>query len=291
MKRELLPKFFLANDATTKDEFLKNMGLIEGVYRGYGVKINLDLIMKEKDLPGYVKKHFHVPVFADLKMWNGKRTMKEIVTMLGDQGVAMINVWAVADNMIDAVVEEAKKYGIVVLGVTVLTHYTEDYCLKVYKRTMGEAVALFAQMSLDHGCDGYILPGTCLENAADLGGIKFNPATRPVWFVDKKANFQEQIMEPGEALRRGADIVSCGTPVFGSPDPKEALLKIIQEVDSATPLPKIEKAGGSFARKRVEAFLDDREAGERIISDIGRIHNGEREDREFMERFLSGMNP
>lgn len=235
-----LPTFFLANDALMKEKFYENIHKVAGIKDYYGIKINLDLIIKDGKLPKDFIIQYNNPmagnnfaVFVDMKMWNGKRTMQEVVEFLGDQGVNMINVYALADNLLEKAVKSAEKYGMAILGVTTLTHYTEEYCQKVFRRSMAETVRFLAEMALNQGCDGYILPGTMLYAVADLSGIKFNPAVRPAWFEDKKTNFQEQIFEPGEAIRKGADIVSCGSPVFKSPDPEKALGMILSEVRHA----------------------------------------------------------
>ncbi|MEA3463683.1 MAG: orotidine 5'-phosphate decarboxylase / HUMPS family protein [Patescibacteria group bacterium] len=226
----MLPKFFVANDASDINEAINKTELILDVAGDYGIKLNLDLVLKDINIISKIAKLSNKPIFVDMKMWNGKRTMNEAIKVIADQGAAMINVWAQADSMLEKAVDTAKKVGLTILGVTVLTHYDDDYCKKFFGRPMDKMVRLLAKTALKWGCDGYILPGTCLDAVLDLGGIKFNPAVRPKWFGDKQVNFQKQIMEPEEAFRKGADIVSCGSPVFKSQDPKRALELILEEI-------------------------------------------------------------
>jgi len=227
-----LPKLFVANDASTWQKALDNLRMIDGVKGDYGIKLNLDLILKNLDNIAFFQSFFQRPLFIDLKMWNGARTMSEVFKAVADQGATMVNVYALADSMLDKAIKVAKEAKLIVLGVTVLTHYNEAYCQKFFKRSLDETVRLLAETALQRGCDGYILPGTTLDAVSDLGGIKFNPAVRPAWFEDKKANLQEQIMTPSDALRKGSSIVSCGSPIFKSPDPKEALRQILAEIES-----------------------------------------------------------
>ncbi len=228
-----LPKFFLAIDESDIEGAFDAIAKIRGVKGDYGIKINLDLILKYPNVISKVWVYSGKPVFADLKMWNGKRTMREIIETVAGDGGAMVNAYALADSMLDEAVNLAKKRELVILGVTVLTHYNEDYCQKFHRMSMADLVRLLAQTSLKYGCDGYILPGTCLGAVSDLSGIKFNPAVRPAWFKEKKANAQEQIMEPGQAIEGGANIVSCRSPVFKSADPAEALSRILEEIQTA----------------------------------------------------------
>ena len=229
---ETLPKFFVANDASDLNEAINKTELISGVSENYGIKLNLDLVLKDINIINKIAELSGKPIFVDMKMWNGKRTMNEVIKTVADQGASMVNVWAQADSMLEKAVDTAKKAGLTVLGVTVLTHYDDDYCKRFFGRPMDKMVRLLAKTALKWGCDGYILPGTCLDAVADLGGLKFNPAVRPFWYGDKVINFQKQIMEPGQAFKKGADIVSCGSPVFRSQDPKRALELILEEIKS-----------------------------------------------------------
>ncbi|OGF22934.1 hypothetical protein A2Y83_02115 [Candidatus Falkowbacteria bacterium RBG_13_39_14] len=226
----MIPKFFVAVDGGDYCNTYNKLEKISAVGGDYGIKLNLDNILTNASIIEYVVKKTQRFLFVDLKMWNGSRTMSEVVKHLALWGANMVNMYALADDMLEAPVAIAKKAGLTVLGVTVLTHYTEAYCQKFYKMTMNELVRLLAETALSRGCDGYILPGNSLDAVRDLGGEKFNPAVRPAWFNDKKTNLQEQIMAPGEAIKKGATIVSCGSPIFESPDPAGALRLILDEI-------------------------------------------------------------
>ena len=171
-----------------------------------------------------------LPLFVDLKMWNGKRTMAEVIKQLVDFGVEMTNVYAHAGTMLEKAIQVANDNNVTVLGVTVLTHYDDEYCKRVYGKPMSEVVEILSDLAIENGCHGIILPGTTLDAVSDLDCIKFNPAVRPEWFGDKTTNFQKQIMTHVEALKKGATIVSCGSPIFKSPDPAVALKRILDEI-------------------------------------------------------------
>ncbi len=232
MKKKKLPSFFLANDAQSATEFWAKMRLIATVGNGYGVKINLDLAMDNSFylIETVASKY---PVFVDMKMWNGKRTMAAVIQRLADYGVAMTNVWAQAEDMLELAVDVASNTEMSLFGLTVLTHYNDQWCRKYYRRNLKDTVRLLAKTSMKFGCDGYILPGTALSSVADLPGLKFNPAVRPGWFGDPQANFQKQIMSHTETIKNRADIVSCGSPIFQSEHPAGALRRILSEVEEA----------------------------------------------------------
>jgi len=231
MKKTELPKLFVVIDDSDEEGALKKWEKIEEVEGDFGLKLNLDLVLKDPTISSRFKEKSGKKIFADMKTWNGKRTMAVIMQMLADNGADMTNVYAHAGDMLEKAIKIANDNDITVLGVTVLTHYTDAYCRRLYDKSIGEAVRVLAEMALENGCHGIILPGTTLSNVADIKCIKFNPATRPNWSNDLKANFQKQIMDHSEALASGADIVSCGSPIFKSPDPAAALRRILSEIN------------------------------------------------------------
>jgi orotidine-5'-phosphate decarboxylase len=230
VKKTKLPKLFVVIDDSDEEGALKKLKKIEDVEGDFGVKLNLDLILKGPAVIGRFKEKSGKKIFTDMKTWNGKRTMAIIMQMLADNGADMTNVYAHAAGMLEKAIVIANDNNITVLGVTVLTHYTEEYCQGLYRRSIGETVSVLGKMALDEGCHGIILPGTMLPNVANLKCIKFTPATRPNWFDNPKVNFQEQITDHREAFDNGATIVSCGSPIFKSPDPVAALQRILAEI-------------------------------------------------------------
>ncbi|MEK9151142.1 MAG: orotidine 5'-phosphate decarboxylase / HUMPS family protein [Patescibacteria group bacterium] len=229
----MLPAFWLAVDGSRPENVRKKLELIAGVEGDYGLKLNLDLVLRSWSMIREVQDSTGRPLFVDTKMNNGRRTMTEIIHMLADEGVAMTNAYALADHLLEEPARAADNAGMMFLGLTVMTHHTDAYCRKFHGRTMAETVRLLAEVALKRGCDGYILPGTCLHAVADLGGVKFNPAVRPPWVADKKANLQEQVVTIQEAFENGAHLVSCGSPVFNAENPRDALKQILSEVRQA----------------------------------------------------------
>lgn len=228
-----LPPFWLAVDGDNPEAIWQKLKLIEGVEGDFGLKLNLDLVLKYWSMIREVQDSTGKPLFVDMKMNNGKRTMTEVVRRLAGEGVVMTNAYALADYLLEKPAQAARDAKMVFLAVTVMTHHTNDYCLKFHGKYMDQTVRMLAQTAIDRGCTGYILPGTCLSAVANLGGVKFNPAVRPPWVKDKKANSQEQISTIQEAFAGGSDLVSCGSPVFGADNPADALVRILGEVREA----------------------------------------------------------
>jgi orotidine-5'-phosphate decarboxylase len=226
------PFLFVALDGLTKKE-KETLGLAEQlshVSGNFGFKINLDYLLNpEKGFRAALRpiQQFDRPVFADLKMWNGTRTMASVIENLMAIGVDYLNVYALAEDLLPKAIRITEGTKTKVLGLTVLTHFNEDYCQKHFKRSLAQTVRHFAEIALEAGCHGIILPGTTLEVVADLNTIKVVPGIRPNWYKDTR---HEEEVEPQIAVEKGADILVCGSPIMKSENPVAALERILSEI-------------------------------------------------------------
>lgn len=221
---------WVALDALNKKqaETLQLAELLAGVQGNFGFKINLDylLLCGLRTAVANIAS-FGRPVFADVKIWNGSRTMIDAIDRLVAQEVRYLNVYALADTMLPKAVERAKGSKTEILGVTVLTHYNEAYCQKFFRRSLPETVRLLSETALERGCHGVILPGTTMSVISDLSCKKMNPGIRPAWFKDDR---HEEETLPADAVKSGATDVVCGSPVVKSDDPKGALVRLLGEM-------------------------------------------------------------
>lgn len=224
------PFLFIALDGLTEGQALKRASELSKVEGNFGFKINLDyLLHSQKGLEVTVGniQQYEQPIFADLKMWNGTRTMTEVIKNLVALKVNYLNVYALADDLLPKAIKMTEGSNTKVLALTVLSHYTEAYCQKHFRRSLGEAVRHFAEVALEAGCHGIILPGTTLEIVQDLETIKVVPGIRPKWYTDAR---HKQAIEPRTAVEKGADILVCGSPILKSPNCIEALKKVLSEM-------------------------------------------------------------
>jgi len=224
------PFLWIALDALTRreEETLKLAGSLAIITGDFGFKINLDYLLKRGVHEAVTNVSFlGRPLFADLKMWNGSRTMMDTVDMLVAREVRYLNMYALADTMLAKAVKQARGSHTEVLGLTVLTHYDEAYCQKYFRRSLSETVRLLSETALDAGCHGVILPGSTMCTVADLTCKKMVPGIRPEWFKDDR---HEEETLPLEAKQGGATDVVCGSPITKADDPKSALSRILEEL-------------------------------------------------------------
>lgn len=229
------PKLYVALDGGTRKEIIEKAEMVNSVSGDFGFKVNLDGLVVEGGprLVSELVERFRRPVFPDLKMWNGVRTMSSLIRQLGEAGASLTNFYAQCGvKKMRQVLDEVRSAGqpIHLYGLGVLTHSTEVECVQLYGRTIAKAVTYFAEQVLAAGLDGYIQPGTMLEATSHLNLSRLVPAIRPDWYLDQKANNQEQVVTPTEAREGGARIQVCGSPIFGSPEPEAALVRILEEI-------------------------------------------------------------
>jgi len=196
----------------------------------FGFKLNLDyLLNRAKSLETIISKAQTLkrPIFADIKMWNGTRTMKSVFQTFIDLEVEYINVYALAGNLLPKAIEITKGTKTKVFGITVLTHFDNGYCLENFRRTLPEAVRYFSKVAVEYGCHGVILPGTTLSVVKDIITIKVVPGVRPEWYKDDR---HEEEVTPKYAVENGADFLVIGSPIMKSVAPASALEKILSEM-------------------------------------------------------------
>ncbi|HYF29168.1 MAG TPA: orotidine 5'-phosphate decarboxylase / HUMPS family protein [Candidatus Paceibacterota bacterium] len=201
----------------------------------FGFKVNLDyaLAVGIGNLRrGPLKER---PLFVDLKMLNGARTMTQILIALAHEGVTATNAYALAgggesyggDELARSIAELRRQFSSTrmrVYGVTVLTHYGEAYSTAHFRAPLGKVVRMFAEECVTAGADGVIMPGTQLKEVEHLRILKVLPGIRPSWYRDTR---HEQETAP-EAVAGRSDIeVVCGSPIMKDRDPAAALTRIL----------------------------------------------------------------
>ena len=84
------------------------------------------------------------------------------------------------------------------------------------------------------GCDGVIASGLEAQKIRELAEgrplLIVTPGVRPRYST---RDDQKRVMEPGEAIRNGADYLVMGRPIYGEPDPSAAASKILREMQIA----------------------------------------------------------
>jgi orotidine-5'-phosphate decarboxylase len=227
------PLLFVALDdlGDKEQETLDAVRELDQVPGNFGYKINLDCLMTEGVRAIIRKLPASRPIFADTKTWNGKRTLTDLAKMLVDAGVDYFNVWVQADDQLVGAVKATEGSKTKILGVTVLTHYSDDWCRMYFRRSLEETVAFLTHRAKDLGLHGVVLPGTCLPAVKDSDRIKTVPGIRMEDFKDDR---HKQEVTPEFAAQNGAHIVVCGSPIMKVSDKANALRQVLSRLTIAS---------------------------------------------------------
>ncbi len=179
-------------------------------------------------------------VFLDLKLHDIPATVGRAMSRIADLGVAFATVH-VGENrrMLEAAVEGGGgKVGI--LGVTVLTSVSAKDLESagyrpVFYDDVQQLVLQRAQQAREAGCAGVICSGHEAGQIKERFGKDFlavTPGIRPVWAVNAKED-QRRITTPAQAISAGADYLVIGRPIRDAEDPRQAAVRIAEEIEDA----------------------------------------------------------
>lgn len=121
------------------------------------------------------------------------------------------------------------------LAVTVLTSFDAATLREIgMAGSMEKRAVALARLAKKAGMDGVVCSAHEARAIRRACGPKFViliPGVRP---RSGAANDQSRIATPAEAIRAGADYLVVGRPVTAAPDPRSAVLAIVNEMKSAT---------------------------------------------------------
>lgn len=229
------PKLFVALDGLGLDagrtrKVLDIVHRLHSTRLPFGFKVNLDYVL-EHGVEFAVNELSLLQdreVFVDLKMWNGERTMTEVLRKLADLEVTYVTVHALADTQLLKAIAKLGKSDLKVAATTVLTHYNEAYCQEHFGRSRRDAVVHFANVAVRNGCHAIVLPGEYLDDVRNLKVDKIVPGVREAGAVHDGRHDVE--VTPADAKARGASVIVCGSPIMKDADPVAVLRRILTAI-------------------------------------------------------------
>ena len=180
-------------------------------------------------------------VFLDLKYHDIPNTVAKASAEAVKLGVALFNVHALGGaDMMKAAAASAREAADamgrpvpIVLAVTVLTSMDERGLRRELKitRSLPRQVSHLARMAQRCGMHGVVASPQeikLLRRTVRQPFVILTPGVRPEWAA---RDDQKRIMTPAEAVTLGADYIVVGRPVLKAQDRKEAVEKIIEEIE------------------------------------------------------------
>ena len=171
-------------------------------------------------------------VFLDLKLHDIPNTVGSAVRAAADLGVAMLTLHLSGGRRMLEAATAACPPDMLLLGVTVLTSSDEATLRETgIESTVEEQALRLAGIAAAAGIRGLIasphevlMLRRCLGREATI----ITPGVRPSWSA---ADDQRRFTTPREALQNGADYLVIGRPVTARADRREAVRRIISEIE------------------------------------------------------------
>ena len=228
---------------------LTNIMILARNLKGLPVEIKLNSALRAGGLnfSSQLRLDGAEKIFADYKLVDIDATLALDGNFLaGSSGsVGSVTVMCNANvAAMKALCNAVQPAGIMVIGVTVPTSWSEKDCLAVYGCSIAEAVARLALLGAEANIDGLVSSGkelVMLRKLPKLSEMSFEiPAIRPEWaFV--KGDDQKRPTTPTDAVKWGASALIVGRPITdakpnsdGKPQSsREAAEWILKEIDDA----------------------------------------------------------
>jgi orotidine-5'-phosphate decarboxylase len=203
-------------------------------------KVGLELFIQSgPKIIDFIKASGNADVFLDLKLHDIPETVFRAMERIADLGVAFATVHCgEAPRMLEAAVNGAKgRVG--VLGVTLLTSVaSEDIKAAGFRKPFYEDLTRLvierADMAKAAGCAGIVCSGREVKMIKKTLGRDFiavTPGIRPIW-DDMETHDQKRVVTPAIAVKNGSDYLVIGRPIRDANNPKEAALRIVEEIDT-----------------------------------------------------------
>ncbi len=197
-------------------------------------KIGLELfICQGPGIVGSIRSICNNKIFLDLKLHDIPETVKRSIIALSQYRPDFITVHP---ELPKGFLKDMEMFQTKILGVTLLTSVDKDMLDLIGYSTadVTDLVIKRARLAKEIGCHGIVCSGHEVKRIKEELGEDFIavvPGIRPAWFVSR--DDQRRVVTPKDAIMLGADYIVVGRPIKNAKDPKGAVLKIIEEIDSA----------------------------------------------------------
>ena len=224
-------KIIVALDVATKEKALELVKQLRDQISFF--KIGLQLYTAEG--PEIVRAVLSTgaKVWLDLKLYDIPTTVARAVESANNLGVRMLTIHLSGGSEMIRAAIAARANNMFLLGVTVLTSATEQTLREIgVAGKVDDQVLRLARLGVEAGIDGVVASPHEIKKLRAEFGDKIKIAVqgiRPTW---AEPGDQKRFMTPREALEAGADYIGIGRPITANPRPREAVKKILDELNS-----------------------------------------------------------
>ena len=208
--------------------------------KGTGVYLKMNSALRACGYGLIEKVHsYGLRVCADLKLFDIKETLSIDGVLLGGAKPELVTAVCFASiipmqvlkKTISEVLPDTE-----VLGVTVLTCLSDADMDMMFQSTVDAGVSRLAHIGESAGIDGFVcsaMEAPLIRSVVKRPMTINTPAIRPIWaIVHGDDQNPERIMTPVKARRAGADRIVVGRPIVNAPNPYDAVMRTIEEIES-----------------------------------------------------------
>ena len=171
-------------------------------------------------------------VFLDLKLHDIPNTVARAVESARNLGVQMLTVHLSGGLEMVRAATSARSNNMSILGVTVLTSSTEEALSEIgISDKVENQVLRLAKLGVAAGIDGVVASPHEIKRLRGEFGAKIKivvQGIRPTW---ADPGDQKRFMTPRAAIEAGADYIGIGRPITSHKDPRDAVAKILSELE------------------------------------------------------------
>jgi orotidine-5'-phosphate decarboxylase len=171
-------------------------------------------------------------VWLDLKLHDIPNTVARAVESGSDLGVHMLTIHLSGGSEMIRAATAARTNTMTILGVTVLTSATEQTLREIgIADRVEDQVLRLAKLGVDAGIDGIVASPHEIKalRAEFCDKIKIVvQGIRPTW---AEPGDQKRFTTPRQAAEAGADYLGIGRPITAHRNPREAVSKILSELE------------------------------------------------------------
>ena len=171
-------------------------------------------------------------VFLDLKLHDIPNTVARAVESAAALGALLLTIHLSGGAEMIRAATTARKGNFSLLGVTVLTSANDQTLREIgVAGKIEDQVLRLAQLGVENGIDGIVVSPHEIKVLRAQFGNKIKivvPGIRPIWAT---AGDQKRTMTPREAIDAGADYLVIGRPITAHPKPRDAVEKILEELN------------------------------------------------------------
>jgi orotidine-5'-phosphate decarboxylase len=202
-------------------------------------KIGSELFTREGPAAAHLVKNSGAKLFLDLKFHDIPNTVQRAVKSALALGADMLTLHAsggpamlrAARNALD----ESKREDVLLVGVTVLTHFSETEFNSVFptSRKLEENVLALAKVARLGGMDGVVASAHELPVIKNAMGRDFLVVTPGIRLAGAGKDDQTRVVTPAQAIRDGADYIVVGRPITAAQDPLAVCDEVLRQMADA----------------------------------------------------------